>query len=324
MNYRPLGNTGLLVSEIGFGTWGLGGTSYGPVNDTDSEQALLLAYEKGVNFFDTADMYGDGHSEQIIGKTFSRIRNKIYYATKGGNLPHSGMHMPQDFSNRYLTKSLEASLKRLRTDYIDLYQLHSPTIDELLHNEKLIPLLESFKRKGMIRAFGVSVRTPEDGLIAANKLRYEVIQVNYNIIDQRAYECGLFKIAEHNIGIIIRTPLVFGFLAGKLTENELFSDKDHRANWPPEQLKRWAEAPKLFDKINKDKARTMIQLALQFCLAESAVSTVIPGMLNISHVKENISSLSADPLETKDLEVIRSIYLSNEFYDKSAKSRGKQ
>ena len=136
MKYRELGATGINVSEIGFGAWGIGGkhsnvVAYGEVDDKESIKALRLAYDRGVNFFDTSDLYGNGHSEKIISKAFREIRDKIIIASKGGTLPHTGLFMPQDFSENYLNKAIEKSLKRLRTDYIDIYQLHSPKIEDL-------------------------------------------------------------------------------------------------------------------------------------------------------------------------------------------------
>lgn len=137
MRYRRLGRSGLLVSEVGFGTWGLGGTSYGPVDDEESRRALELAFDRGVTFYDTSDLYGDGHSEEVLGQVFADRRGQVQIATKVGTLPHSGFYMPQDFSAARIVAGVEASLRRLRTDYLDLYQLHSPQMalsnwDEIL------------------------------------------------------------------------------------------------------------------------------------------------------------------------------------------------
>ena len=147
MNFRELGKTGIKVSEIGFGAWGIGGPSrnapgYGEVDDNESIKALKYAYDNRINFFDTADLYGDGHSERIIAEALGGLRDKIIIASKGGTLPHTGLYMPQDFSARHLTKALDQSLRRLKTDYIDLYQLHSPKIEDIEKNE----CIETLKR----------------------------------------------------------------------------------------------------------------------------------------------------------------------------------
>lgn len=319
MKYRKLGSTGFEVSEIGFGTWGLGGNSYGPVDDTESKKALKLAFEKGVNFYDTSDLYGTGHSEELLGEVFKDVRDRVIIATKGGTLPHTGFYMPQDFSAKYLENALEGSLRRLKTDYIDLYQMHSPTITDLKENN-VIETLENFKAQGKIRTYGISVRSPDDGKIATERFNFPVVQVNFNMIDQRAVDNGLFDLAkEKGAGIIVRTPLVFGYLTGKLDGNEKFKGIDHRANWPKDQLKRWADAPDLFSFLYNDK--TPVQSALRFCLDFDAVSTVIPGMMNVEEVEENILSSDLSSLSDEKHALIKKIYQGHEFYDKLAKSR---
>lgn len=323
MRYGRLGSTGIEVSEIGYGTWGIGGDSYGTIDDNESRRALKVAFENGVNFYDTSDLYGSGHSEEILGDVFKDIRDKVIIATKGGTLPHHGFNMPQDFSSQYLRKALEGSLKRLKTDYIDLYQLHSPKIEDI-EDENVIQTLKVFQKEGKIRFFGISVRCPEDGLAVIEKFGIKVIQVNFNMIDQRAIEIGLFETAgKLDVGVIARTPFCFGYLTGTLTGSEQLNGLDHRANWPKEQLRRWAKAPELFAFLNEDKKRTYAQLALQFCLSDKAVSTVIPGMMRTEEVRENIEASKLSPLTFDELEHIRCVYHSHNFYDKSAKQVGR-
>jgi len=319
---RALGLTGLEVSEIGFGTWGLGGDSYGPVEDAASLATLRFAYESGVTFYDTSDLYGSGHSEKILGEAFKDVRENVIIATKVGLLPHSGFEMPSDFSPRHIREALEASLRRLQTDYVDLYLLHSPTINTLRDNPEIMGTLHELHESGKIRAFGASVRSPEDGMVAIREFDLPVIEVNFNLIDQRALTCGLFDQATHrHTGIIIRTPLCFGYLTGKLNGSETFPGKDHRANWPAEQLRRWAGAPDLFSFLNEDRSRSAVQLALRFCLDYPAVSTVIPGMMNQAEVMENLTACSLSPLSAVELERIRLVYANHDFYDKNAKNK---
>ncbi len=320
MKYRKLGNTGIEVSEIGFGTWGLGGTSYGPVDDNLSKAALRFAFDSGITFYDTSDLYGNGHSEEVLGDALHDVRDKIIIATKVGTLPHTGFYMPLDFSPAHIRRGLEASLTRLQTDYIDLYQLHSPTVEILRQNEQIFTTLQTLKEAGKIRAYGISVRSPDDGLVAIQEFGINVVQVNFNMIDQRAIDNGLFEIAKiFNTGIIVRTPLVFGYLSGSLTGNEQFQGVDHRANWPKEQLNRWANAPQLFTSLNEGKNRTYAQLALRFCLSDAAASTVIPGMMNVKEVEENVKTVDLPPLNFTEIAQIKQIYQNNCFYDKSAK-----
>lgn len=320
MKYRKLGNTGIEVSEIGFGTWGLGGNSYGPVDDNVSKAALRFAFDSGITFYDTSDLYGNGHSEEVLGDALHDVRDKIIIATKVGALPHTGFYMPQDFSPLHIRQGLEASLARLRTDYVDLYQLHSPPVEILRQNGQIIATLQTLKDAGKIRSYGISVRSPDDGLVAIKEFDFETIQVNFNLIDHRSIENGLLDLAKNeNKGIIVRTPLCFGYLTGKLHGNERFKGIDHRINWPIEQLQRWAKAPDLFSFLNQEKNRTPAQLALRFCLHHKSVSTVIPGMMNCNEVRENIEASNMLALSEEEMSQIKMIYNSNIFYDKSFK-----
>lgn len=318
MKYRNLGNSGLVVSEIGFGAWGIGGltrgaTSYGSVSDSESRKALKLAYDNGITFYDTAGVYGYGHSEELIGETLRSVRKNIVIATKVGFSDHN---KPQDFSSKNIRRSLEESLIRLKTEYIDLYQLHSPAIEIVRENEKIIETLRSLKREGKILAFGISVKTPADSITASNELGFECVQVNFNMIDQRIIENGFLGTAlDRGIGVIARTPLCFGFLTGKYS-NIKFDSRDHRSSWPVEQLDLWSGAPKLFAHINKDKDRNLAQLALQFCLSSAAVSTVIPGMITRNDVIENIKTSNLPALSPEELKEIERIYGKNQFFIK--------
>ncbi|MEW6156919.1 MAG: aldo/keto reductase [Verrucomicrobiota bacterium] len=320
MNYRILGKTGFRVSEIGFGAWGLGGDAYGRVDDAVSKTALLHALDLGVNFFDTADLYGGGHSEKIVGETLRPFRDRVLIATKVGTLPHTGFYMPQDFSPGHIRKGIEASLRRLQTGHIDLYQLHSPDL-QTCDLEGAVRTLEHLRAEGVVRAFGISVRSPADGKLALQRFAVDTLQVNFNLIDQRAVDCGLFELAQRlHVGIIARTPLCFGYLTGKFTGSENFEGRDHRANWPAEQLRRWAEAPNAFASLH-DHRRTPAQLALRFCLAWNAVSTVIPGMMTPQHVAENLSAVRVPRLTEAELAEIRRIYQAHTFYDPAVKQK---
>ncbi|HHT9135725.1 MAG TPA: aldo/keto reductase [Candidatus Wunengus sp. YC60] len=320
MKYRKLGNTGIEVSEIGFGTWGLGGNSYGTVDDNVSKAALRFAFDSGITFYDTSDLYGNGHSEEVLGDALHDVRDKIIISTKVGLLPHTGFDMPCDFSPAYIRQGLDASLRRLRSDYIDIYLLHSPTIGMLREDSAIVATLQDLKEAGKIRAYGISARSPDDCLASIQEFDFKIVQVNFNMIDQRAIENGLFDLAfEKKIGVIARTPLCFGYLTGKLHGNEVFEGIDHRANWPVEQLQRWAKAPDLFSFLNQGRNRTPTQLALRFCLDHKSASTVIPGMMNCNEVRENILASSLEALNAEEVARVKLIYESNLFYDKTAK-----
>ncbi len=325
MKYRSLGKTGLKVSEIGYGTWGLGGDSYGPISDETSISCLQRAFDLGINFYDTSDLYGAGHSEEVIGKALHSNREEVVLATKVGLLPHTGFYMPQDLSPEYIRSALEASLRRLNTDYIDLYQLHSPEVTYLREHPEVFDCLNELCTSGKVRNIGLSARSPKDALELLNLYPFASIQVNFNLIDHRGLDDGLFCIAQReNIGIIARTPLCFGYLTGKLSGKKDFKGQDHRANWPEDQLSRWANAPGLFDGLLKKKSYTSSELALSFCLSPEAVSTTVPGMMQLIEVEQNVSCSNLPRLSEEEITEIRSIYRNNTFFDKTAKDRGKQ
>jgi aryl-alcohol dehydrogenase-like predicted oxidoreductase len=318
---RLLGSTGMLVSEIGFGTWGLGGNSYGEVDDAVSIETLRLAFNAGITFYDTSDLYGNGRSEEVLGAALREVRGEIIIATKVGLLPHTTFEMPCDFSPAHIQRSVEASLQRLHTDYIDLYQLHSPT-PEMLRMPGLMETLHALRDSGIIRAYGVSVRSPADGLVALQEFDFQTIQVNFNLIDQRAVDNGLLDLAQRmGVGVIARTPLCFGYLTGTLNGNEAFGNLDHRANWPASQLKRWADAPNVFAFLNEGTTRTPAQLALRFLLDHPAISSTIPGMMKPAEVLENLKTCSMEALSEEEMKRIRLTYANHHFYDKNAKKQ---
>jgi len=175
-------------------------------------------------------------------------------------------------------------------------------------------------KSGKVRATAISARSPADAITAVDRYGFGVIQVNFNMIDQRAVTSGLFaKCSERGVGVIARTPLCFGYLSGTLTGEETFAPGDHRANWPREQLRRWAQSPRLFAPLVDGRGRTITQLALQYCLSAAAVSTVIPGMLTTSQVSENLGVEEMAPLTQDDDDAIRKVYETHLFYDPAAK-----
>lgn len=318
MRYRTLGSTGIRVSEIGFGTWGLGGdaqgaVAYGATRDEESIAAVRAACDRGVNFFDTSDFYGFGHSEKVLGEALRGRREQVVIATKGGLLDASGA---QDFSPAHLRGALEASLKRLGTDYVDLFQLHSPPVDLLVRHPEIIGGLEDLRRAGKLRAFGASVRSPDEGLLAVERLGLRCIQTNFSLVDQRALENGLLERCERlDAGVIGRTPLSFGFLTGQYSAATKFDVHDHRNRWSVEQRERWADAlGKFIAALGSRSSHTPAQLALRFCLSFRSVSTVIPGMLTEAHVAENTAASDLGPLEAEDVAALASVYREQAFF----------
>ena len=315
--------TGLSVSEIGFGAWGIGGTegeavAYGKTDDHESRLALQAAFDAGVTFYDTSDFYGYGHSENLIGEIFQEVRHHVTIATKVGFV-NGG---EQDFSPSHIRSSLEKSLKRLKTDYVDLYQLHSPSIDFLQNNTETIETMHALVKEGKVRTIGISVRSPDEGYVAAKDLGFKAVQVNFNLVDQRALMNGFFDFCNTNgVGVIARTPLCFGFLTGRYSSQTLFDDKDHRSKWPLEQVRKWEDAYSLFiSDIAKTQKQTGSQIALRFCLSYSTVSSAIPGMLVREHVRENTLASQYGSLTLAELEKITDLYSRNSFFVRKSES----
>ena len=323
MKYKPFGDTGIQVSEIGFGAWGIGGIqkdarAYGPTDDDVSRAALRRAFEKGVTLYDTSPLYGYGHSEELIGSTLKEVRQNIVVSSKVGFVNFKG---DQNFSPEYIRNSLESSLKRLQTDYIDIFQLHDPQITLLKEDHQIIETLESLKKEGKIKVIGISTKSPEESLIAVEQFNFKGIQVNFNLIDQRALDNGLFKKCEElGVGIIGRTPLCFGFLTGKYSADDNYVTSDHRSLWSREQLDCWAKASKLFsEEFTGVKEQTNTQIALRYCLSYPMLSTTIPGMLTEEHVDENTSSSNYGIFSDSQLQNFRIIYQKNDFFERPIK-----
>ncbi|MGA8808667.1 MAG: aldo/keto reductase, partial [Thermoanaerobaculia bacterium] len=238
MQYRELGKTGIKVSAVGFGAWAIGGPSeasgaplgWGRTTDEDSLAAIRRARDLGVTFFDTADSYGFGRSESLLGIVLSRKRQDVIIGTKVGVVRTSSGELKKDFSKQHIYVAVDGSLKRLRTDYIDVYQIHNPTIDDL-RREEIQDAMERLQDAGKIRFWGVSVFNPEDGLEVVRQSWGHVLQVLYNILNQAPAD-ELFPAAkEKGYGIIARVPLASGLLTGKFRNDTVFPADDIRQNF---------------------------------------------------------------------------------------------
>ena len=217
MKHKPFGSTGSEVSEIGFGAWAIGGNrygnSYGPTNDEESFAAVKRAFELGCNFYDTADVYGWGHSEELLGQALHDVRGRSIIATKvGGDFYHGGART--NFSRDYILFAIKKSVERLGTDYVDLYQLHNPTL-EMIREGKIFEPMRQLKEAGTIRFWGVSIHAPIEGVEAIRVGKPDSIQVVYNILRQEASEILLPYAKKSGVAIIAREPLANGFFLGE-------------------------------------------------------------------------------------------------------------
>lgn len=301
MEYRILGKTGLRVSVVGLGTMVHAG-HFGPMKDEESLSAIDAALDMGVNFIDTSDAYGAGYSETLLGKALKGRRPSVILATKGGNIMTGPNRGKTDFSTDYIGRVMEESLKRLQTDYIDLYQLHNPNV-EIIETGEVWELLERCKKEGKIRHYGVSINKVEEGTAAAKGGRSETIQLEYNMIVQDPSQEVLPLAQKANVGVIARAPLRRSLLAGKLTlsDQQRFQGEDVRArNFPGEVFQKELEKVERLRFLAKP-GRSLAQAALAFCIAHPAVSVVIAGARNAQQMRENAGAadlkLSADELE---------------------------
>jgi aryl-alcohol dehydrogenase-like predicted oxidoreductase len=312
MKYRKLGKSGFNVSEIGFGTWPLSGGSeaklaYGKTNDAESKRALRTAYELGINFYDTSDFYGFGHVENLMGEVFEDVRKDIIIVTKVGMI---SVQNDQDFSTEHMVKCIDESLKRLRTDYIDVYLLHNPTI-EMLEDGRILSLLNTFKSQGKILTFGVSTRVPSDGFGFINKFGTNIIEFNYNMIDHRAQDIGLFDLCrKEEVATIIRTPLGKGIISGEFKFNsDPYDTRNEMSRKSFEKVNKICE--EMFAGI-KDKTNSRAQTALRYCLSEPNVTSSIPGMKTVDEVKNNVLASDLGPLSEEELQFIAEQYKRSE------------
>jgi len=294
-------------NRIGFGTWPLSGdkngsVSYGKVDEGESRDALATAFTKGVNVYDTSNFYGFGYVEQLMGEVFHKLRDQIVIITKGGFLNKD----EQDFHPDYLFDCLLSSLKRLNTGHVDVYMLHSPPF-ETLYDRKVVSFLKYIKDHGYAREVGVSALNPSHGFTAVCNFNFDVIEINYNILDHRAENNGLLNLCKRRgIKTVIRTPLGQGLLSGKFTFNGDVADI--RQNWKEEKVNKQTEIYKKMLSVLDENTYTDAQNCLRFCLSNPNVSVIIPGMKTQDEVIENTNSLNLPLLTNRELEEIKKIY----------------
>ncbi len=314
MEYRPLGSTGWNVSAISFGAWAIGG-SWGKVDDSESLQALETAVEEGVNFFDTADVYGDGRSEQLIAQLY-RDYDDIHVATKAGR--RLDPHIADGYNRENLTAFVDRSLENLDREALDLLQLHCPPT-EVYYRPEVFGVLDDLKAKGKIKHYGVSVETVEEALKAIEYPGVETVQIIFNMFRQRPAELFFEEAQKRDVGILARVPLASGLLTGKYSADATFPENDHR-NFNREgeafdrgetfagvDLETGVKAVRELEEI-RPEGLTMAQFALRWILMFDAVSCVIPGAKRPTQARENARAADAPPLSDDTMDGVREVY----------------
>ena len=294
MEKRKLGRTGLEVSVVGFGAMTIGGV-FGPVDDNESLRALNTAVDEGINFIDTSDAYGTGHSEEVIAKFLKERsdRDRILIGTKGGN---NMVARQLNFTPAYIQNCVESSLKRLGMETIDLYLLHNPTLDNI-KNEDSFDLLDSFVEQGKIKHWGVSVNTVPECEGTLTNGRPAVMQMEYNFLE-RDPEAVFEKANAAGIGIISRVPFKRGFFTGRFKAGHNFAEGDIRARLltPENMIKFKARLDKL-QEIADETGMSTAELALRFCISNNNVATVATGTRTAEQAGQNAAFGSALPVE---------------------------
>jgi aryl-alcohol dehydrogenase-like predicted oxidoreductase len=306
---RILGKTNIEVTEIGLGLWAAGGSSWGPTDDDESLSAIDFALDSGVNFFDTSDVYGDGHSEALLAQAMQGRRDQFIVATKIGwqNFNNDLGQSAYDTVDK-LVAGVESNLRRLQTDYIDVIQSHisyrEPTMEIFLEG------FQKLQQAGKVRAYGVSTSDFEYLQAFNHDGRCATLQIDYSILNRTAEADILPYCQANNIGVIVRGALAMGILTGKFTAESRFGEGDFRSRWHDDS----DEYQIFLDDLQKVEqlqpladGRTLAQLALQFTVSHPAVTTVIPGAKNIRQMRDNLQAGLMPPLSTAELAQIDAI-----------------
>jgi aryl-alcohol dehydrogenase-like predicted oxidoreductase len=315
MQYRELGRTGWKVSTISFGAWAIGG-SWGSVDDKDSLAALNRSIDLGVNFIDTADVYGGGHSERLVAQLLKQRKETIYVATKAGRMLDP--HVAAGYNRKNLTAFIERSLKNLNIEAIDLLQLHCPPT-EVYYMPETFDVLDDLVSAGKLRHYGVSVEKVEEALKAIEFPNVQTVQIIFNIFRQRPAELFFNEALRRKVGILARVPLASGLLTGKLSAKSSFEADDHRS------FNRHGEAfdrGETFSGVDYetglqavDELRSLVpagwsmpQFALRWILMFEAVTCAIPGAKNPAQAENNAAASDLPALDAATMDKVRAIY----------------
>ncbi len=306
---RVLGKSGLKVSEIGFGLWAAGGDAWGPTDDQKILDAIDYTLDRGVNFFDTADVYGGGHSEELLGKAMAGRRDEFIVATKIGWLDFDGEGGKSAYTSvEKLISGVESNLERLNTDYIDVIQSHidfrDPTMEIFLEG------FQELEKAGKVRAYGVSTSDFEYLKAFNQDGKCSTLQIDYSILNRTAEDEILPYCQENQIGVIVRGALAMGILTGKFSPETRFPEGDFRRRWHEneDEYEIFLNDLETVDQLRPlAKDRSLAQLALQFVISHPAVTTVIPGIKNVEQAEANIKAGRMGPLSEGELEKIDQI-----------------
>jgi len=322
MQNRSLGSTSVSVSAIGFGGWVLGTSWWGTLAEAEGTALVRHALDRGITFFDTADSYGDdGISETLLADALDGVpRDRYVLGTKFGydiSLPrsaHTHSERPQRWDAQFIRNACEASLRRLRTDVIDVYEMHNPRMDAI-DSDEAFAMLESLRSEGKIRTYGVAlgpaIGWEEEGVRALRHRRVQVLQTVYNLLEQDPGRRFLAEAAAVGAGVLARVPHASGALEGKITKETTFAAGDHRSFRNRQMLVDLLDKAETLRWLHESGARTVAQLALQYAVAQPGISSVLPTMTSIEQLDEFTAATEAPPLTADELRRIDELYAEN-------------
>ena len=319
MKYRRLGSTGLSVSEVGFGVWSVSTGWWGKVEKPDAIRLLQRARELGVTLFDTADTYAEGYGEELLREALGKHRHEAVIGTKFGydwynNRPREGhRERPQRWDPQFIRYACEQSLRRLGTDYVDLYQLHNPRL-ETVRNDEVFTTLDQLVQEGKVRYYGTAlgpdIGWKAEGDASMSERRVSSMQVIYSIIEQQPARYFFPTAQEQNVGLLARVPHASEILTGQFEEQAKveFDPSDHRAHRRREWLDQAFRKREKVMFVAQENGRTLAQAAIQFCLSEPAIASVLPNIVNQAQLNEYAAGSEVPPLAPEELAELHRLY----------------
>ena len=327
MNYNKLGKTDISVSELGFGAWSIALDWWGKkIEEDEAKRMLKKAYDLGINFFETGDMYGKGKSEKLIGEVFKDMRDEIVISTKYGydfseveQIGHS--ELPQKFDEDFTKKALRDSLKRLQTDHLDMYGLHNPKLRHI-RDDSIFNVLDGFIADESIKAYqvalGPAIGWTQEGLEAMDRPNVSAVQTVYNIIEQTPGNELMRKAVEKNVGILVRVPEASGILTGKVNADTKIDEKDHRSVRKGEWIKASLEKVQQLRPIAERNGLTITELAMKFIMSKKGFASVFPTIVSEEEITSYVGMTKGGYISSSDMKEIEEMYSTWPSYELKA------
>lgn len=319
MKYNKLGSSGIEVSEIGFGAWTIALDWWGKkIEEDEAKKMLKKAYDVGINFFETGDMYGRGKSERLLGEVFKDMRDEVIISTKYGydfenakQIGHS--ELPQRFDSEFTKKALKNSLDRLKTDYVDVYGMHNPKLHHI-RDDKIFKLLDGFIKEGKVKslqvALGPAIGWTQEGIEAMDRKNVSAVQTVYNILEQTPGNELLENSTRKDVGILVRVPDASGILTGKVNEKTSISQNDHRSARKIEWIRTALEKVEQLRPIAERNDLTITELAIKFILSKKGISSVLPTVVSTDEIEQFASMSDGNYINDSDMKGINELYNS--------------